>query len=76
VRPRLRLCACGRLLVALNVRAEYCGRECSNRLKQKAFYDRHTEEQRKIKLARYHVNRLKHAAAAKKYGTTRLLAAK
>jgi hypothetical protein len=56
---RLRLCKCGKLFVALNVRAEYCTRECSNRLRQQAFYVLNRDTEKERKLARYHVNRLR-----------------
>jgi hypothetical protein len=60
---RLRICPCGKLFVAVNIRAEYCDRGCSNRLRQKKFYTLNMAEQRKVKLARYHVNRIRTAAA-------------
>jgi hypothetical protein len=41
---RLRICACGTLFVALTMRTKYCTPECSNRLRQKAFYEAHTAE--------------------------------
>jgi hypothetical protein len=50
---QLRMCACGRLFVALTRRANYCTPECSNRLRQKKFYDRNTDEQRKVKREHY-----------------------
>jgi hypothetical protein len=62
---RLRLCPCDRLFLAANVRAQCCGCVTSNRLKQKEFYQRNTAEQRQIKLARYHANRLRLTAAPK-----------
>jgi len=60
---RLRICKCGKLFVALNTRAEYCDLGCSNRLRQREFYKLNTVEQRKIKLKRYHVNRIRSAVA-------------
>jgi hypothetical protein len=60
---RLRLCKCGKIFVALNVRAEYCSPECSNRQRQKTFYNANILQQQRIKLARYHVNRIRRAAA-------------
>jgi hypothetical protein len=60
---RLRICECGRLFVALNVRALYCSPECSNRQRQKSFYNANVLEQRRIKLARYHENRIRRVVA-------------
>jgi hypothetical protein len=61
---RLRLCGCGHAFVALIPRAEYC-RRCSNRERQRKFYAAHTTQQRKIKLARYHMSRMRQAVAEK-----------
>jgi hypothetical protein len=54
---RLRICGCGALFVALTPRAQYCTPECSNRLRQKAFYEAHTAEERERKLREYEANK-------------------
>jgi hypothetical protein len=60
---RLRICACGTLFVALTMRTKYCTPECSNRLRQKAFYEAHTAEERERKLREYEANRERNSRA-------------
>ncbi len=54
---RLRICPCRDVFVALTLRAQYCTPACSNRLRQKQFYDKNPAAERQRKLRRYYANR-------------------
>jgi hypothetical protein len=66
---RLRICPCGKLFVAPTRRAVYCDPDCSNRRRQKAFYDRKAEEAKRTR-DQYEVNRILNESRRTKRVTT------
>ncbi|MBV8772077.1 MAG: hypothetical protein JO166_07085 [Deltaproteobacteria bacterium] len=56
---RLRICSCGRVFVAVVTTAVWC-HGCSNRLRQRRFYEKNKPRLKKIKLAAYHAKHKLH----------------